>query len=49
MGWKIRGWLVGMLLAIFTATAMAQIATTSVTDTVYRADGTAATGTVLSS
>jgi trimeric autotransporter adhesin len=47
MGWKIRGWLVGMLLAIFTASAMAQIATTTVTDTVYRADGTAATGAVL--
>jgi hypothetical protein len=36
-----------MLLAIFTASAMAQIVTTTVTDTVYRADGTAATGTVL--
>ncbi len=47
MGWKIRGWLVGMLLAIFTASAMAQIVTTTVTDTVYRADGSAATGTVL--
>ncbi|GGG65968.1 hypothetical protein [Edaphobacter dinghuensis] len=47
MSWKLRGWLVGMLLAITTACAMAQIATTTVTDTVYRADGTTATGTVL--
>ena len=45
---KLRRWtLVGMLLAVMTVSAAAQIATTSVTDTVYRADGTAATGTVL--
>jgi hypothetical protein len=47
MGWKIRGWLVGMLLALFAASAMAQIITTTVTETVYSADGTVATGTVL--
>ncbi|WP_348269849.1 SGNH/GDSL hydrolase family protein [Edaphobacter paludis] len=48
MVWKLRRWtLVGMLLAVMTVSAAAQIATTSVTDTVYRADGTAATGTVL--
>lgn len=48
MGRKSRGWmLVGMLLTIMTVSAAAQIATTSVTDTVYRADGTAATGTVI--
>ncbi|MEO6924349.1 MAG: hypothetical protein ABI142_11025, partial [Bryocella sp.] len=48
MHWKPRGWvLVGLLLAVMTASATAQIATTSVTDTVYRADGTAATGTVI--
>ena len=48
MAWRIRAWtLVGLLLAVTTVSAMAQIATTTVTDTVYRADGTAATGTVL--
>ena len=50
MHWKLRGWtLVGMLLAVVTVSAVAQssIATTTVTDTIYRADGTAATGTVL--
>ncbi len=41
--------LVGMLLAVVTVGAVAQsaVATTTVTDTIYRADGTAATGTVL--
>jgi hypothetical protein len=48
MGRKFRGWkLVGVLLAVMTVSAAAQIVTTSVTDTVYRADGTPATGTVL--
>lgn len=50
MHWKLRGWmLAGMLLAVVTVSAVAQsaIATTTVTDTIYRADGTAATGTVL--
>ena len=48
MGWKFKGWttLVGLLLAL-TISGSAQIATTSVTDTVYRANGTAATGTVI--
>ncbi len=39
--------LVSVLLAVMTASATAQIATTLVTDTIYRADGTAATGTVI--
>jgi len=50
MFWKPRGWtLVGMLLAVMTVGAVAQspIATTTVTDTIYRADGTTASGTVL--
>ncbi len=50
MHWTLRGWmLVGMLLAVVTVSAVGQssIATTTVTDTIYRADGTAATGTVL--
>ncbi|HEV2708924.1 MAG TPA: SGNH/GDSL hydrolase family protein [Edaphobacter sp.] len=48
MSWKVKGWvLVGVMLAVTAGSATAQIATTSVTDTVYRADGTAATGTVL--
>ena len=47
MSWKFQRWrLVSVLLAV-TMSAAAQIATTSVTDTVYRADGTAATGTVI--
>jgi lysophospholipase L1-like esterase len=58
MHWKPRGWtLIGMLLlavpgvervTTLPASAQAsQIATTQVTDTVYRADGTPATGTVI--
>jgi len=53
MRWKLKGWtLVGMLLAFpgilwVTVAAVAQIATTQVTDTIYRADGTPATGTVI--
>ena len=53
MNWKPKGWaLVGMLLAFpgilwVTVAAVAQIATTQVTDTIYRADGTPATGTVI--
>jgi len=50
MHWKVRGLtLVGMLLAVVTVSAVAQsaIATTTVTDTIYRADGTTATGTVI--
>lgn len=48
MHWKSRSWiLISLLLAAFAATGVAQIATTQVADTVYHADGTAATGTVL--
>jgi hypothetical protein len=48
MHWKRRSWmLIGVLLAAFTASARAQIVTTTVADTIYHADGTAATGTVL--
>ncbi|MDW5265706.1 MULTISPECIES: SGNH/GDSL hydrolase family protein [Acidobacteriaceae] len=48
MAWRVRAWtLVGLLLAVTTVSAMAQIVTTTVTDTIYRADGTTATGTVL--
>jgi hypothetical protein len=42
------GWiLIGMLLTAMSAVSFAQVATTLVADTVYHADGTAATGTVL--
>jgi hypothetical protein len=48
MHWKSRSWiLIGILLAAFSLAAPAQIATTQVTDTIYHADGTPATGTVL--
>ena len=48
MHWKSKSWiLIGVLLAAFTATGVAQIATTQVADTIYHADGTAATGTVI--
>ncbi len=58
MHWRRKGWtLIGMLLVAFptairlmTAPVCAQvdqIATTTVTDTVYRADGTLASGTVV--
>ncbi len=54
MSFKSRGWtLIGILLAIsgllacLTIPGYAQIVTTTVTDTVYRADGAPATGTVL--
>ena len=57
MGWKLREWtLVSLLLLVvpvlmtgWTAVEAAQgtIATTLVSDTVYHADGTAATGTVI--
>jgi hypothetical protein len=39
--------LVGVVMAILVRVACAQVATTTVSDTVYRADGTAAGGTVL--
>jgi lysophospholipase L1-like esterase len=58
MHWKHRGWtLIGMLLLVLpgalrvmtvpVSAQVSQIATTMVTDTVYLADGTAATGTVI--
>ncbi|HEV2646873.1 MAG TPA: hypothetical protein VGU46_10965 [Acidobacteriaceae bacterium] len=48
MHWKRRSWmLIGVLLAAYTATAVSQVTTTQVTDTVYHADGTTATGTLL--
>ena len=48
MHWKPNSWiLIGVLLAAFTMRAAAQIATTQVTDTVYHADGTPATGAVI--
>ena len=58
MHWKPRGWtLIGMLLAVLpgvirvttipVSAQVSQIATTTVTDTVYRADGSAAAGTVI--
>ncbi|HEU5340509.1 SGNH/GDSL hydrolase family protein [Edaphobacter sp.] len=57
MRWKHRGWtLIGLLLTLPAAmrimmtpvcAQVSQIATTTVTDTVYRADGTPATGTVI--
>src|ERR1700712_3064257 len=48
MGGLRRGWtLVGLLMAILARAACAQVATTTVQDTVYRADGTPAGGSVL--
>ena len=58
MHWKRRGWtLIGMLLVAFpvamrlmnapVCAQVSQIATTTVTSTIYRADGTLATGTVV--
>jgi hypothetical protein len=48
MSWTSRGWiLIGLLLTVMTATGLAQLPTTQVADTIYHADGTVATGTVL--
>ena len=48
MRWMSRGWmLVGVVLVALCAGAGAQVATTTVADTVYRADGGVASGTVL--
>jgi hypothetical protein len=48
MHWMPRNWmLIGVLLAAMTITGAAQVATTQVADTIYHADGTVATGTVL--
>jgi len=48
MYWKPRSWmLIGILLTALTVSGAAQIATTTVADTINHADGSAATGTVL--
>src|SRR6266702_7546403 len=48
MHWKPNSWiLIGVLLAALATAGIAQVATTPVADTIYRADGTAATGTAL--
>jgi hypothetical protein len=48
MHWKPENWmLIGVLLAAWSAAATAQVTTTQVADTIYHADGTPATGTVL--
>jgi hypothetical protein len=48
MHWKPGCWiLIGVLFAALATTAEAQVATTPVTDTIYHADGTTATGTVI--
>jgi hypothetical protein len=39
--------LIGVLLTVMTVAGVAQVATTQVADTIYHADGTVATGTVL--
>lgn len=48
-GWTLAAVLLAIpgILVLFTATALAQIVTTQVTDTIFRADGTPAGGTVL--
>jgi hypothetical protein len=48
MYWKARSWiLIGLLLAACSTAGVAQVATTQIADTIYNADGSAATGTVL--
>ena len=48
MIWRPKGWiLIGMLLTVMSTAGRAQMATTQVADTVYHADGTTATGTVV--
>ena len=48
MSWRPKGWiLIGMLLTVMSTAGLAQIATTQVADTVYHANGTPATGTVV--
>ncbi len=48
MRWMSKGWtLIGLLLALMTVAGVAQVTTTQVADTIYHADGTVATGTVL--
>ncbi|MEO7027819.1 MAG: hypothetical protein ABI147_00255 [Acidobacteriaceae bacterium] len=47
VGLKRRWTLVGVMMAVLVRVASAQVATTTVQDTVYRADGTVAAGSVL--
>ena len=48
MHWKPKSWmLIGVLLAACTATIVAQVSTTQISDTIYHANGTPAEGTVL--
>jgi hypothetical protein len=48
MHWNPRSWiLIGVLLSMMTVAGVAQVSTTQVADTIYHADGTAATGTVI--
>jgi len=48
-GWTLAAILLAIpgILVLFTASALAQVVTTEVTDTIYRADGTPAGGTAL--
>src|SRR4051812_12729637 len=48
-GWTLAAILLAIpgLLVLFTVSALGQIVTTDVTDTIYRANGTPASGTVL--
>ena len=46
-GWRARWALAGVLVMLWVSTGWAQVTTTTVQDTVYRADGTAATGSVV--
>jgi hypothetical protein len=48
MHWKPKKWmLISVLLTVMTVAGVAQVATTTVADTIYHADGTVATGTLL--
>ena len=48
MLWKPKDWIsIGVMLGVLTAAAVGQVTTTQVADTIYHADGTVATGTVL--
>lgn len=48
MHWNSRNWiLIGVLMTVMTVTGVAQVSTTQVSDTIYHADGTVATGSVI--
>jgi hypothetical protein len=48
MNWELREWMaIGVLLMIATVVGGAEVATTQVADTIYHADGTVATGTLV--